>query len=181
MAATWQVQATGVPLALANESLFSIYNNNATSIVSIYRIWIQNNEVTPTTASQNILTLTRNVAPTYVSNSMLWTPVSMDSTNAAFPSGIICASKETITSGTAVILRRRAWTNNQPAVQTALPAVLQLPGAWNVLWDTSYNDMNVEPLVLRQTVCMIVQNVGLTATAPANAGMVDIFCEFTVT
>lgn len=180
MAATWQVVGHGIPLALANESLLAVYNNSASDVLKFHRIWLENCTTTALTGAQNILTLTRYIGGTITANSRTFTPISYDSANAALPSGITAASKMTIaTPGTTQILRRIPWTNDEPTIQAGFIDEFLTPSMWAVLWDTSYQS-TVEPLILRPTQTLSVQNIGLTATAPANAGMVDIFMEFTV-
>lgn len=177
MAATYQLSATGVPLAIANESLLALFNGvGSGKIVRVYRIWARNcNTGAQVAGGQNLINIQRINAAT-ASN---WTiPLkSVDTTNAAIPAQIISGCKFTVTND--ALFRALPWSNDEPTIQTGTIDEIETTN-WVVFWDADYNDANIEPIVLREGFGVSVQNVGLTATAPANAGSMDVFIECTV-
>lgn len=178
MAETFQLSATGVPLAIANESCLALFNGAGSGkIVRVYRIWGRNCNIgMQVTGSQNLLSLYRITAAT-ASN---WTiPLQkVDSNNAAVPSQIIAGCKFTVTND--VLFRNIPWSNDEPTLQTGSIDEIETTN-WTVFWDVDYNNTTIEPIVLREGQGVSIQNVGLTAVAPANAGSIDLFIECTIT
>lgn len=175
MAATYIVQMSGIPLALANESLLALFNGSGSGkILKVYNIWLRNSVLAAQTGSQNIIQLNRINAAT--ASNYTTPPVSKDSSNASLPSQVIAGSKFTVTVD--VLFRRVAWSNDEPVpLGGSVDEAETFP--WMFLWDCGFADANVEPLVLREGFGLSINNVGLTATAPANAGVIDAGMEFT--
>ena len=91
------------------------------------------------------------------------------------------AATNTLTFIAPDIIRRMPWSTKAPIVTTGTIDTTEMFSNWNMLWDCGYNDSNIEPLVLREGFGISIDNQTLTSTAPATAGQVDCFIEFTAT
>jgi hypothetical protein len=176
MAQTFLATANGIPFTATNQSILCVFNGSGSGkILKVYRVWLENCQVTALTGGNNILTLSRITAAT-ASN---WTiaPVSLDTTNTSLPAQVIAGAKFTVT--TSDIFRRMMWSNDEPTIATGTIDEFQLFAPYTCMIDNSYTDANVIPIVCREGQGVSIQNVGFSATAPANAGLVDCFIEFT--
>jgi len=178
MADTFLVSANGIPFTAVNTSHLALFNGAGSGkILRVYRVWVtQSAQDVGITGSQQLLGLNRITAAT-ASN---WTiaPVAYDSTAASIPAQVTSGSKFTVT--TSDLFKRIAWSSDEATLQTGTIDEYQLNQGFMYLWDVGYNDANVEPIVCREGQGVSVQNIGYTAVAPANAGYLDVFIEFTM-
>jgi hypothetical protein len=181
MASTYQLTAEGIPFTAVNQILVGLNNATVSNVVSIYRIWMENNQTSLLTGGQNYITLTRYTGGTIAAGNWILTPISQDTTNAAVPAGVVCSAKMTVTTPTTTeLFRRIPWSNDEPTVSAGTIDEMEIIMPFSMIWDSAFPDANIEPLVLRPGQTLAILNVGFTATAPANAGIVDIFVEMTI-
>lgn len=179
MANTFIAIAAGIPFTATNTSMLALFNGAGSGVIlRVYRCWVENSsQDTAFTGTQGLLSFNRITAAT-ASN---WTipPIPLDSSNTALPAQVICGSKFTVT--TSDLFRRVPWSTDEPTIVGGTIDELQTMNSFMYLWDTGYNDANIEPLVCREGQGVSVQNISFTATAPANAGYLDAYIEFTST
>lgn len=177
MADTFLVAANGIPFTAVNTSHLALFNASGSGkILRVYRVWVtQSAQDVAITGSQQLLGLNRITAIT-ASN---WTiaPVPYNSGAASVPSQVSAGSKFTVT--TSDLFRRIAWSSDERTIQASTIDEFQNVPGLAYMWDVGYSDANVEPIVCREGQGVSIQNIGYTATAPANAGYLDAFIEFT--
>jgi hypothetical protein len=175
---TFLLAANGIPFTATNTSHLALFNGPGSGkVLRIYRVWVVNSaQDTGLTGAQQLLGLNRITAVT-ASNWRI-EPVSYDSTAPNIPVQILAGSKFTVT--TTDLFKRVAWSSDEVNSQTSTIDEHQLVPGFTYLWDVGYNDANVEPIVCREGFGVSVQNIGYTAVAPANAGYLDVFIEFTM-
>jgi hypothetical protein len=179
MADTFLLTASCVPMGpTVPLSMLALFNGSGSGVIlRVYRVWLANssNDVA-FTGTQGLIGLSRITAAT-ASN---WTlsPAKCDSNNTSLPAQVISGCKFTVT--TSDLFRRLAWSNDEPAQQTMDIDGIEVINGTASLFDTSYNDANTQPIVCREGQGVSIQTVsGFTATAPANAGYLDMYIEFT--
>lgn len=179
MADTFLLTANCVPMGPTNpQSLLALWNGAGSGVVlRVYRVWVENvSQDVAITGAVGILNLSRITAST--SSNWVLSPLKCDANNTALPVQVTAGCKFTVT--TSDVFRRLPWSNNEPVQQTMNIDSMECVGGICYLFDTGYNDSNTQPIVCRESQGVSVQAVsGFTATAPANAGYVDVFIEFT--
>ena len=181
MAATYRVNALGIPFAATGQILLGLYNGSVSGLIKIIRLRFENIQVTPLTGSQGTFNVVRYTAGTVTPGNWVIDIQSYDTANATPASGITCTSRMTVASPTTTdVFLRTSWSNDEPTQQTGTIDEFQVYYGWNQQIDFSYNDANITPIYIRPTQTFAILNNTFTATAPANAGIVDIRLEFTV-
>lgn len=179
MADTFLLTANCVPMGPTNpQSLLSLFNGAGSGVIlRVYRVWIENISLDiGITGGQGLLGLYRITAST--SSNWTLSPRAADTNNTALPAQVTAGSKFTVT--TSDLFRRMPWTNDEASQQTMDIDSIEAIGGVCSLFDTGYNDSNTQPIVCREGQGITVHAIsGFTATAPANAGYVDAFIEFT--
>lgn len=178
MADTFMLLANGIPLTAVNTSMLALFNGvGSGKVLRVYRVWVTNtNQDVAITGARALIGLNRITAAT-ASN---WTvpPIPYNTAAAAVPAQVTSGAKFTVT--TTDLFRRMAWSTEEPVLTSALVESQQLKKELMTLWDVGFADANVEPIVCREGFGVSVQNIGHSATAPANAGYLDLFIEFTM-
>lgn len=179
MADTFLLTANCVPMGPTNpQSLLALWNGAGSGVIlRVYRAWVENaSQDAAITGTQGVLNLSRITAST--SSNWTLTPLKCDTNNTTLPAQVTAGCKFTVT--TSDVFRRMLWSNDEPAQQTMDIDNVEVIGGIAYLFDTGYNDANTQPIVCREGQGVSIQAVsGFTATAPANAGYVDMFIEFT--
>lgn len=131
-------------------------------------VWASNVTVPTTTLSSNTNTTTFviSAAGTAMSSGITAVPMQFGYIN--------CGSKATVTVDAAGIFRRMAWSSDEPTIQVGDVDSLQNFTQMMNMWDTGYNDANIEPIVLRAGNGLSIQNVGMAV------GTIDVGMEFTI-
>jgi hypothetical protein len=171
MAATYTVGAIGVGFAL-NKALLGIYNGSGSGqIIRVYRVWALNNGVTAVTGVLTNLELRRITSG---SGGSALTPMKHDSTNATFPAQIVVATNPTVSATD--LFRRVIWSNDEASANVAASIdEMETLVPLNCIWDVGYNDLNVEPITLREGYGIALINTGNTSV-----GSIDVFMEVTM-
>jgi hypothetical protein len=171
MAQTYTLSATAVTLA-ANKSLLAVFNASGSGrIVRVYRIWILNNQFISIAGVIGFLEIRRITA---ASGGQTFTPNKHVSSSESFPAQVTTGTGMTVT--TSDLFGRVLWVSDE-AVASATTTdkdAMQLISPLNVVWDTGYNDSNIEPIVCREGQGVSLQNITSTV------GQADVFMEVTL-
>jgi hypothetical protein len=169
MAQTYTLSAAGVTLA-ANKVILGAFNGTGSGrILRIYRVWALNNQVTAVAGVVNTIELRRI---TTGSGGVAITPLKHDSTNESFPAQIVVSTNMSATQTD--LMARAFWSSDEPAAGAITNDELQTMPAMNLIWDVSYNDSNIEPMVCREGFGLALVNITSTV------GIADVFFEVTL-
>ena len=163
----YTLSAVGVTLP-ANKVLLGFFNGVGSGrIVRLYRVWVLNNQTVAIAGALTTLELRRT---TTGSGGTAITPVKHDSQSESFPAELVTSSNMSVT--TTSLLMKSIWSADEPAQGTISIDELQTIPSLNMIFDTSYTDANVEPIVCREGygVCLLTTVANATAIA-------DVFME----
>lgn len=171
MAHIYTIGAPATPFLL-NRCMIGIYNGlGSGKVVKVYRITALNNQTVAVTGTNVILRL---IKISTGSGGLFLNPTKHDSLSPSLPSQIVCSTNMSYTQQ--YILRNLYWSNDEP-LQTTAGSVdeFQLLPRFQNIWESSYKDISVDPIVCRQG-----QGVALVNTTNTSVGIADFFIEFTV-
>jgi hypothetical protein len=171
MANIYTVAAPATPFA-PNRSMIGIFNSTGSGrVVRVYRIVALNNQTVAVTGVSTILQLQRISTG---SGGLFLTPVKHDSASPPLPGQIVTATNMSYTNSG--LLRKFFWSNDEPLQSTVGTCdEWELLPRTSMVWESSYKDTNVQPIVLREG-----QGVSLNNTTNTIIGIADFFIEFTV-
>lgn len=169
MAQTYTLSATGITLA-ANKCILGVFNGSGSGrIIRVYRVWAANNQVTAVTGVVGTIELRRTSTG---SGGTAINPVKHDSNNENFPAQIVASSAQSVT--TSSLFLRTFWSSDEPAAVTiSLDEIMTIP-AFTKIWDVSYSDTNIQPIVCRENEGLALMNITSTV------GIADVFMELTM-
>lgn len=171
MASTYIVKGDSIQFN-TNKSLLALFNTAASGkILRVYRVWLANNQVS--TVASGGMAVIQLLRITAASAGTPIVPKAFDTTATALGT-VVAGTNMTVTDSS--IFRRISWSYDEPTVQTGTNDEFETFQFWSILWDTGYNDSNVEPLVLREG-----EGVSIKNTTTLTANFIDCFIEFTVT
>ena len=171
MAHIYTIAAAATPF-LQNRCMIGIYNGAGSGkVVKVYRVTALNNQTVAVTGVNCILKL---VTISTGSGGLYLTPTKHDTTSPVVPSQIVCATNMSYT--TSALLRNLYWSNDEP-LQTTVGTndEFELIPRMQNLWESSYKDTSVQPIVLREG-----QGVSLINSTATAVGIADFFIEFTM-
>ena len=169
MAHIYTIAAAATPFLL-NRCMIGIFNGAGSGkVIKIYRITALNNQTVAVTGVNAILKIQKISTG---SGGLYLTPTKHDSQSPAVPSQIVCATNMSYTPAALI----RNWSNDEP-LQTTAGSVdeFELIPRFQNLWEASYKDTGVMPLVLREG-----QGVTLVNSTNTAVGVADFFIEFTM-
>jgi hypothetical protein len=169
MASTYIVKATAVPFA-SSKHMITLWNPASSGkILRVYRVWTENNQIAAVTGVTTILKLFRI---TTHSSGVVLVPQSYDSTNTAL--GTVTAATGA-TATTSSLFRNYYLSNDELTAAAGTCDEWQQYSAINEIWNSGTRNTAIDPIVIRETQGISVQNS--TATTVGN---MDFFIEFTV-
>jgi hypothetical protein len=171
MANIYTIAAPATPF-LPNRCMIGIFNGlGSGKVIKVYRISALNNQTVAVTGVNAILDI---VKISTGSGGLYLNPVKHDSLSPVVPAQVVCATNLSYT--TSARFRMCFWSNDEPLQTTAgtCDEWELLPRVQN-LWESSYIDTNVQPIVLREN-----QGVALVNTTNTAVGIADFFIEFTM-
>jgi hypothetical protein len=170
MASTYTVIANNAYFG-TNKSMIALFNTAGSGkILRVYRVWVENNQVTPGTGIAVVLELRRITA---ASAGTTLVPVSYDSTATALG---------TVTAGTGMtvtvsdLFKRIPYSTDEPTINTGSIDEFQQFQQYSSLHYIGLNDSRIEPIVCREGEGVTIRNITTTTVMSA-----DFFIEFTVT
>lgn len=99
MAATYLLKGTGIQMSATNQSILHLYNAaGSSSVIRVFRVWVENSQVTVPASASGILALQR-ITMVVASNWNL-EPVSYDNTNAVLIPTLIITTTNSSTNCT---------------------------------------------------------------------------------
>jgi hypothetical protein len=167
MANTWSALAQGVTFA-ATKNMLSILNGGS-RILRIKRIYMLNIQTAAVTGVICLGDIRRYTSGT-LSSSTAVTAVAHDTDNSALDT--VTIGYAGTLGGTPSTFRRYIWSSDEPAVSSATSDELECIPILSCLWDASYGDSTVQPIVLRANQMLTVYNTS------GAAGLADIYIEF---
>lgn len=171
MANIYTITAPATPFLL-NRCMIGIFNGvGSGKVIKIYRIAALNNQTVAVTGVNAILKIVRISTG---SGGLYLSPSKHDSTNPVVPAQIVCSTNMSYT--TSATLRNCFWSNDEP-LQTTIGTCDEwqtIPKVQN-LWESSYIDTAVQPIVCREG-----QGVALINTTNTAVGIGDFFIEFSM-
>ena len=171
MAQTYTAGAIGATFA-NNKSMLGLFNGAGSGrVIRVYRVWVLNNQVSAVTGVLTSWTMRRTSAQ---SGGTAITPTKHDTTSENMPAQVLCATGPTATLTADVALRTWLWSNDEPAVSSAVNDELECIVPLMCVWDAT-GDANVEPLVLRAGEGVSIHHAGSSAV-----GLCDVFVEYTL-
>jgi ribosomal protein L24 len=152
--------------------MIGIFNGTGSGkVVKVYRVTALNNQ---TVAVAGVNVIFKLVKISTGSGGLYLTPVKHDSTSPVVPSQVVCATNMSYT--TSGLLRNLYWSNDEPLQTTATTNdEFELIPKFQTLWESSYKDTSVQPIILREG-----QGVALTNSTATAVGIADFFIEFTM-
>ena len=170
MAATHTLSVVGATFANAKH-MASLFNGAGSGrVLRIFRVWILNNQTAGVTGVLTTLSLRKTTAQ---SGGTASTPVKHDSASSNLPAQVLAATGATVTNASVNDLRKIMWSNDEPAVSSAVSDELECLVPLNCIWDSTGDD-RIEPITLREGEGCTLQHTGTSAV-----GLCDIFIEFT--
>lgn len=171
MAQTYTLAAIGATFG-NNKSMLGVFNGSGSGrIVRVYRVWVLNNQTSAVTGVLTTWAIRRTSAQ---SGGTALTPVKHDTTSENFPAQVAVATGATVTLTSDAPFRTFMWSNDEPAVSSAVSDELECIVPLMCMWDST-GDPNLEPIVLREG-----QGVSIHHTGSTTVGLVDIFVEVTL-
>lgn len=175
MAGTWCLSGRAINLN-TSKHLLSLENPTGSGkIAKIYRIWGQNTAGIALTGVILQLEMRKLVTLTSVSAGVAIAPVAYRSSNTALGTVTGYTDRTYTTIGTNSLMRRIPWTSDEATQITASQDEMELLKPYNVWWDSSYDDANCEPIVIREDQAFTIQQL-----TTSTVGFIDIFMELTV-
>lgn len=172
MAQTYTVGAYGV-LLTANKVTLCVFNGAGSGrIVRLYRAWIMNNQYQVSTYT-GVLTTLELRRTTSGSGGTAITPLKHDSSNESFPAQVVCGTNMTIASSS--LFLRAIWQSEEPKTSAITATEYETIPAYTNIFDSGYNDANIQPIVCREGQGVYLINITTTTT-----GLADIFFEVTL-
>lgn len=170
MAATHTLSVIGATFANAKH-MASLFNGSGSGrVLRVFRIWILNNQTAAVTGVLTTFSLRRSTSQ---SGGTAVVSVKHDSASSNLPAQVLSATGATVNNAAVNDLRKWMWSNDEPAVSSAVSDELECLIPLNCIWDSTGDD-RIEPIVLRETEGLTVQHTGSSAV-----GLCDIFIEFT--
>jgi hypothetical protein len=139
-------------------------------VVRVYRVGLINAQ---TAAVTGVLTTQALKTISALSGHTVVAAIKHDSNNAAVDANIIAGYGGTPTE--VDLLRRIAWSSDEPAVGGATADELQNIVPLNIIWDAGYGDSNVQPITLREG-----QGIMVKCETNTVAGVLDVWFEGTI-
>lgn len=171
MAQTYTLSATSTILT-ANRSLLAVFNASGSGrVVRVYRVWILNNQFISIAGVIGFLELRRITA---ASGGQTFPPKKHVSSSENFPAQVTTGTGMAVT--TSDLFLRRLWISDEAVASASATDVdaMELKYPLNIIWDTGYNDTNIEPIVCREGQGLSLQNITSTV------GQADVFMEVTL-
>lgn len=175
MAGTWRLSCRAINLN-TSKHLLSLENPTGSGkVAKIYKIWGLNTAGIALTGVILQLEMRKLVTLTSVSGGVTIAPVSYRSSNTALGTVTGYTNRTYTTIGTNSLMRRIPWASDEATQTTATQDEMQLFNPYNVWWDSSYNDTNCEPIVIRADEAFTIQQL-----TTSTVGFIDIFMELTI-
>ncbi len=169
MASTYLAKAFGVPFA-ASQHMLTVFNPASSGkILRVYRIWVENNQITAVTGVTPILKIFRCTAS---SGGYTLVPQSYDTTNTALGT-VTCTSKGTVT--TSSLFRNCPISTDEGVVNTGTMDEWMSFTPIYELWNGGTRNTALDQIVCREGQGITIQN-----STSTTVGTIDCFIEFTV-
>jgi hypothetical protein len=170
MAATYTAFFSAITFA-SSKSMGAVMNGAGSGgVVHCTRVITLNNQTTGVTGVLTTLELRRMTAS---SGGTTVTPAKHDTTNANLNANIVARSGGTDTLSDT--FRRWMWSNDEPAVSSAVNDELECIVPLNEIWNSAVNDSAVQHLVSQTGEGVCVRHTGSSAV-----GIMDTIIEFYV-
>lgn len=169
MANIYTIAAAATPF-LQNRCMIGIFNGAGSGkVIKVHRITALNNQTVAVTGVNAILKV---VTISTGSGGLYLNPTKHDSLSPVVPSQVVCATNMSYT--TSNLLRNCFWSNDEPLQSTIGTCdEWQLIPKMQNLWESSYKDTNVQPLICREG-----QGLALINSTNTAVGIADFFIEF---
>lgn len=172
MANIYTISAPGTLLYPVNRCVLGVYNGiGSGKIVRVYKIWALNNQTVAVTGIPLQFELRKLSTG---SGGTPLAPIKHDSSSPSLPAQIVASQNMSYTSSN--LLRRVPWSCDEPVSYTAntIDEIETVP-SFNVWWECSYTEANVQPLVLREG-----EGLGILQKTANTVSVADFFMEVTV-
>ena len=173
MAATFRAVGSGITFA-SSKHMLSLFNGSGSgAVLSVYRIWVLNNQTSAVTGVFTTLEVRRSTAQ---SGGTSVTPIKMDTNSSNLAAQVLCAHNATVTAASTDVFTRIGWSNDEAAVTSATNDELECIPALMEILSAGIGNSALEPVVCRETYGITLFHGGSTAV-----GNMDIVFEFTNT
>ncbi len=170
MAATFTSFVSGTAFA-SNKSMSTCFNGAGSGrVIRTARVILLNNQTVAVTGVLTTIELRRNSAST---GGTAATVTKHDTTSTSLPGSVTNTTGATDTL-LADIFRRVMWSNDEPAVSSAVNDELECIVPLNEIWNSAINDAAIEHITSRPGEGVVVRHTGSTAV-----GVLDVIQEFT--
>lgn len=167
---TWRATSAAVAYASAKDFLNIFNGASSVKTLKLIRAYIFNNGTSAVTGVLTTLQVRRII--TSVSAGTTVTPVKHDTNSAALDANSTSGTNQTVTGSD--IFRRLVYSNDEPAVSGATMDEWELLVPFAQIWDASYGDSTVEPIVCNNT----PQGVEIFHSGATAVGSCDVEMEF---
>lgn len=175
MAGTWCLSCRAINFN-TSKHLLSLENPSGSGkIAKIYKIYAQNTAGIALTGAALQLEMRKLVTLTSVSGGVAIAPQPYKADNVALGTVTGYTNRTYTTIGTNSIMRRIPWSSDEATQTTASTDELELFIPYNVWWDSSYNDTNCQPIVVRANEAFTIQQL-----TTSTVGFIDISMVITV-
>lgn len=143
--------------------------------VRIWRVYIQNAQTAGITGGNTIANIGRFVG-SYSGGTTL-TPISMNSSNPAFPSQIVCATGATGITLTNLFFRICLFTDEFAVGDATSDMLTVIPGL-SLFLDLGYYNSNLQPFIISEGEGFVIQHAGTAVANNNTAGSFNFLIEF---
>lgn len=170
MANVYTIAAAATPF-IPNRCMIGIFNGAGSGkVIRVYRVMALNNQTVAVTGVNCVLKLNKISTG---SGGLYLTPNKHDSSSPNVPSQVVCATNMSYT--TSSLLRNYYWSNDEPNQATTTHDEVTTIPKMGMVWESSYIDTNIQPIVCRENQGVVLINSTNTAV-----GIADFFIEFTM-
>jgi hypothetical protein len=172
MANTWHAASQAIAYGNNKYMIDLFHASGGSRLIKLYEIYLFNNQTSGVTGVVTTLQIMQATTGAPSGGSTI-TPVTHDSANDALPAQLTCGTGRTPTDGS--VLRRIAYSNDEPAVGTGGWDELECLVPFARIWDEGLGDANIQPLTLRSS----NQGISVKNTVNTTVGVADMEMVFT--
>lgn len=153
------------------KNMISLFNSSGSAkIIKVWKVWVLNNQSVALTGVISELRLYRVTA---IGGGAALTPVKHNTNISSLPPEII--AMEGATCLLSSLLRRCAWSTDEPVATESNADVVELNPVWNTIWDVPIGSTQIEPLTLNEG-----EGVSVYFNTNSSVGQADFFINFTI-